>query len=84
MGKVEKRDDAFVAGKRPQSRYISYQVRKTPLFAPFTLKKRSFYQDRLGTNIGKALKKEWRFSHAGLEAIVIRDGFSTHANYARR
>jgi hypothetical protein len=21
----------------------------------------SFYQDRLGTNIGKALKKEWRF-----------------------
>jgi hypothetical protein len=24
--------------------------------------KRSFYQDRLGTNIGKALKTEWRFS----------------------
>ena len=23
--------------------------------------KRTFYQDRLGTNIGKALKKEWRF-----------------------
>jgi hypothetical protein len=42
MGKVEKRDDAFVAGKRPQSRYISYQVRKTPLFAPFTLKNDHF------------------------------------------
>jgi hypothetical protein len=24
--------------------------------------KRSFYQDRLGTNIGKTPKKEWRFS----------------------
>eukprot|EP01046_Picozoa_sp_COSAG06_P023069 COSAG06_NODE_1816_length_8301_cov_28.278225_7_plen_77_part_00 len=37
-------------------------TRKTPLFEPFIyleyiyIKKRSFYQDRLGTNIGKALK----------------------------
>jgi hypothetical protein len=37
-------------------------VRKTPLFAmPFMHKMHQFYQDRLGTNIGKALKKEWRF-----------------------
>jgi hypothetical protein len=27
------------------------------LFAPFIYKKSSFYQDRLGTNIGKAPKK---------------------------
>jgi hypothetical protein len=27
----------------------------------------SFYQDRLGTNIGEALKKEWRFSHQAVE-----------------
>ena len=32
----------------------------TRLFAPFIYKNASFYQDRLGTNIGKALKKEWR------------------------
>ena len=30
--------------------------------AIFTLKKH-FYQDRLRTNIGKALNKEWRFSY---------------------
>jgi hypothetical protein len=27
---------------------------------------RSFHQDRLGTNIGKALKKEYRFLASGL------------------
>ena len=32
-------------------------VRKTPLFAPFIYINASFHQDRLGTNIGKALKK---------------------------
>ena len=32
------------------------------IFAPFIYKNRSFYQDRLGTNIGKALKKRWSFS----------------------
>jgi hypothetical protein len=32
-------------------------VRKTPCCEPFILIKRSFYQYRLGTNIGKALKK---------------------------
>jgi hypothetical protein len=32
-------------------------VRKTPLSAPFIYKKRSFYQDRLGTNIGKTQKR---------------------------
>jgi hypothetical protein len=36
-------------------------VRKTALFIHLYIK-RTFYQDRLGTNIGKALKKEWRFS----------------------
>jgi hypothetical protein len=34
--------------------------RETPLFAPF-IQNASFYQDRLGTNIGKTRKKEWRF-----------------------
>ena len=30
---------------------------ETPLFAPFYTKNASFHQDRLGTNIGKPLKK---------------------------
>jgi hypothetical protein len=32
--------------------------KKTHLFAPFYTQNASFYHDRLGTNIGKALKKE--------------------------
>jgi hypothetical protein len=40
-------------------RELLQQVWKTPFFAvPFYTKNASFYQDRLGTNIGKALKKE--------------------------
>eukprot|EP01046_Picozoa_sp_COSAG06_P000144 COSAG06_NODE_4_length_41837_cov_204.557597_39_plen_167_part_00 len=36
--------------------------KKTHLLCHFILKMPSFYQDRLGTNIGKALKKrDWRF-----------------------
>jgi hypothetical protein len=35
--------------------------------------KRTFYQDRLGTNIGKPLKKEWRFSQIGSLATVRKD-----------
>jgi hypothetical protein len=31
--------------------------RKTPSFRAICIKKRTFYQDRLETNIGKALKK---------------------------
>jgi hypothetical protein len=42
-------------------------VRKTPLFLSNVYINASFYQDRLGTNIGKALKKEWRFSHQAVE-----------------
>jgi hypothetical protein len=34
------------------------QVRRTPFWRHFILKTRSFCQDRLGTNIGKALKTE--------------------------
>jgi hypothetical protein len=37
-------------------------VRKTPLFEPFLYKNDHFYQDRLGTNIGKALKTRLPFS----------------------
>jgi hypothetical protein len=37
------------------------QVRKRISFARFYTKNASFYQDMLGTNIGKALKKEMRF-----------------------
>jgi hypothetical protein len=32
-------------------------VRKTPLFEPFIYNNEDFYQDRLGTNIGKVEKK---------------------------
>ena len=35
--------------------------KKTHLFTPFHTKTRSFYQDRLGTNIGKALTKRGAF-----------------------
>jgi hypothetical protein len=38
---------------------------ETPLFAMPFMSNAFFYQDRLGTNIGKAaLKKEWRVSHS--------------------
>jgi hypothetical protein len=43
---------------------VGIWVRKTPLFGAIVYKNRTFYQDRLGTNIGKALKKEWRCSQA--------------------
>ena len=35
---------------------------KIVLFEPFVSKKRAFYQDRLGTNIGEALYKSMFFS----------------------
>ena len=62
MAKVADVDETFAAV--PGNR--EFMVRKTPVatFAPFIVKYKnaSFYQDRLGTNIGKALKKrEWRF-----------------------
>jgi hypothetical protein len=37
---------------------------KRHFLEPLIYKNRTFYQDRLGTNIGKALKKEWRCSQA--------------------
>eukprot|EP01046_Picozoa_sp_COSAG06_P096966 COSAG06_NODE_43072_length_375_cov_1.126812_1_plen_80_part_00 len=40
-----------------------HPVRKTAPFAPFYAKKRSFCQDRLGTDIGKALKRSAAFSY---------------------
>ena len=39
------------------------------LFAPFIYKNASFYQDRLGTNIGKALKKRATF-FSGREGVL--------------
>eukprot|EP01046_Picozoa_sp_COSAG06_P007683 COSAG06_NODE_379_length_16608_cov_83.792477_4_plen_80_part_00 len=49
-------------------------VSKNALFEPFVYKKRAFYQDRLGTNIGK-LKKTTvfpqAFSHTHTSATVI-------------
>jgi hypothetical protein len=44
------------------------KVRKTPLFEPFLYEKRSFYQDRLGTNIGKT---ETRGRCCFLQALVV-------------
>jgi hypothetical protein len=42
----------------PQIRdHNPFLVSKNGLFEPFKCKKPKFYQDRLGTNIGKALKK---------------------------
>ena len=43
-------------------------VSKNGLFEPFIHKKRTFYQGRLGTNIGKALKKGTVFPQ-GLMAL---------------
>jgi|EP01046_Picozoa_sp_COSAG06_P018925 hypothetical protein len=40
-------------------------------FAPFMYINASFYQDRLGTNIGKALKKRTRFCS---DQHLVRDG----------
>ena len=39
-----------------------FQVRKTYFLRRFHIKKRSFYQDRLGTNIGKTPPKRVAFS----------------------
>ena len=49
------------------------EVRKRISFAmPFYTKSRSFYQDRLGTNIGKAPKKrEMRFSYRRRSAVRL-------------
>jgi hypothetical protein len=46
-------------------------VRNTPLFEPFCTENASFYRDRLGTNIGKALKKGAAF-FAGLHIQTSR------------
>ena len=50
------------------------QVRKLYLLSVFIFKKASFYQDRLGTNIGKAaLKKEWlRFLASVLQGLPLQ------------
>jgi hypothetical protein len=45
--------DSSRAAERRISRVL---VRNTPLFEQFIYIKRSFYQDRLGTNIGKTPK----------------------------
>jgi hypothetical protein len=42
-------------------------------FCAIYILKRSFCQDRLGTNIGKALKKQCRFPYRRLEATELRD-----------
>jgi hypothetical protein len=44
---------------------ITASVRKPPVLAPLFTLKRSFYQARLGTNMGKALKN--RLFSVGLE-----------------
>ena len=49
--------------------------KKTPLFCAILYPKRSFYQDRLGTNIGKSLKKEMRFLTGN---VLDGDGCDAH------
>jgi hypothetical protein len=46
--------------RRAQREWLQVRA-KTHLFAPLPIYKCSFYQDRLGTNIGKALRKVPRF-----------------------
>jgi hypothetical protein len=41
-------------------------VSKNGIFAPFIYQKRTFYQDRLGTNIGKTQKRD-RFSSGDID-----------------
>ena len=55
-------------------RTLALTVKKRAIFAPFIYKHASFYQDRLGTNIGKSLKKEWlRFLLQGRQrAVTVR------------
>ena len=54
---------------------IPHHLRRHGLVEPFIyLKKSSFYQDRLGTNIGKPLKKEWlRFESCTTLLAAVRD-----------
>jgi hypothetical protein len=54
---------ALAAGASYVQEWAIYPTtgQKTPFFAPFIYKMHHFSQDRLGTNIRKALKKEWRF-----------------------
>ena len=53
-------DQLHAAGLYPGFEIMGNPGKETPLFAvPFIYENASFYQDRLGTNIGKALKKEW-------------------------
>jgi len=45
-------------------KFCSRAGAKNASFEPFLYHRRSFYQDRLGPNIGKALKREMmRFAH---------------------
>jgi hypothetical protein len=47
-------------------------VKKRAVFEQFIyIYKRSFCQDRLGTNIGKALKKRCRISDSRLVRVVV-------------
>jgi hypothetical protein len=58
------RASSILLSHPPPRRLPRMQVRKRPFLAIYTLK-RSFYQDRLGTNIGKPLKKGDAFSCSG-------------------
>jgi hypothetical protein len=51
---------------------------KTVFLSHLYIYKRSFYQDRLGTNIGRALKKETVFSSSS------RDGSRSSLRHRRR
>ena len=55
---------------------LTVHVRENGLFEPFLHQKRTFYSDRLGTNIGKALKKQTVFlgSVPAFEADVAAQG----------
>jgi hypothetical protein len=57
---------------------LQTKAKVTPLFAPFIYKKRTFYQDRLGTNIGKALKNRTVFAQVDPDAMPSNRVKKTH------
>jgi glucosylceramidase len=57
-----------------------FAVQKTHIFCAIYTERRSFYQDRLGTNIGKALKRDTRFSQDNYYSLDDSPGDYSMAN----
>jgi hypothetical protein len=67
---LSERPIMYTPGKQPD-----VEGAKHATFCAICIQKRPFYQDRLGTNIGKALKKEWlRFPYVGMTEWLQSQG----------